>query len=97
MTLEFHDGDEMNHFFFGDDSNKEKIYESITKSISKGISNKMDIVPVWEITFNNGDDDLIIDCERKDWNENLGNALNWYIEQEEYEKCTYIKNLINKL
>ena len=98
MQLEFHDGDDMQDFFFGlDGENNALIYETIVKSIKGGIVRNKDTVQVWEIFFTNGDDDLLIDCERKDFDENLNNALNWYIEQEESEKCQEVKKLIEKL
>ena len=97
MNLEFQDSDAMQHFFFGDGKDDGLIYESIIKSIKGGIVRNKKSVQVWEIFFNDGSDDLIIDADRKDWDENLNNALNWYIEQEEFEKCQEIKTLIDKL
>jgi len=97
MILHFNHGEEMQKFFFGDTSNNVKIYDSIIKAISIGIHAKIDHVRVWEITFANGDDDMIIDCDRTEWNENLQNALNWYTENEMFEQCAIVKNLLDKL
>jgi len=97
MILNFNNGDDMHKFFFGENVDHPKIYHSITKAISVGILRKMDRVKIWEIIFENDDDDMIIDCEKKDWKENLNNALSWYTEQEMFEECAHVKRLIDKI
>jgi hypothetical protein len=97
MILHFENGDQMHNFFFGENVDHPRIYESITKAISVGILHKMNRVKVWEITFDNEDDDMIIECKREEWVENLTNALNWYTENEMYEECARVKRLIEKV
>ena len=40
---------------------------------------------------------IYITVEKKDWKESLDSALQFYIDKEEYEECSRIKNLIDKL
>jgi len=87
----------MQDFFFGDAADHSTIYESIIKAISIGMLTKKDTVKVWEIYFANEDEDLIIECEKDEWKENLNNALSWYTENEMFEECAYVKKMIDKL
>jgi len=40
---------------------------------------------------------VYITVEKPEWKQSLDSALQYYIDTEEYEKCSEIKNLINKL
>ena len=40
---------------------------------------------------------VYVTVEKKDWKESLDRALEFYIHKEEYEECSKIKNLIDKL
>ena len=97
MILHFDTGDDMRKFFFDDTSSNVKIYDSIVKAISVGMRSNMDAVKIWEIIFANDDEDMIVDCNRPEWKENLESALGWYTENEMFEKCTLVKNLLDKL
>ena len=41
--------------------------------------------------------DVIISVPKTEWKAGLENALNFYIEREEYEECSKIKKLIERL
>ena len=41
--------------------------------------------------------DIIINVSKKEWKSGLENALEYYIEGEEYEQCSKVRDLINKL
>ena len=41
--------------------------------------------------------DIYITVEKPKWKKSLDSALQYYIDIEEYEECSKIKNLIDKL
>ena len=40
---------------------------------------------------------VIISVPKSEWKGGLENAMDYYIEKEEYEECSKIKNLIKKI
>ena len=40
---------------------------------------------------------VIISVPKSEWKSGLENAINYYIEKEEYEECSKIKKLIDKI
>ena len=72
---------------------KPTVMKSLVLNIAEGIEDKLEIVNIAEIKNH----DLIISVPKTEWKSGLENAMNYYIEREEYEECTKIKNLIEKL
>ena len=93
LRLRLKDADAFEEFFFGTNMNKGLIYSNIYASIQKGIFNKQELVQFAQITFESGDE-VILDCHKDDFVENLSNCLNYYIEEEDYERCAQIQKLI---
>ena len=56
------------------------------------ISDK-DKIRICEIKNSN----VYVTVEKRDWKASLDSALQFYINKEEYEKCSKIKDLIDKL
>jgi len=67
--------------------------KSLVLNIAKGIKDKSESVNVAEIKNH----DIIISVPKTEWKGGLENAMNYYIEREEYEECSKIKKLIKRL
>ena len=74
-------------------SKKRQVYKSLIQNISEGIEFNLDSVNIAEIKNH----DVIISVPKTEWKSGLEKALNFYIEREEYEECSKIKKLIEKL
>tara|TARA_R110000787_G_scaffold262264_1_gene367627 strand:+ start:321 stop:593 length:273 start_codon:yes stop_codon:yes gene_type:complete len=67
--------------------------KSIVINIAEGIEGNLESVNVAEIKNQN----VIISVPKSQWKGGLENAMEYYIKTEEYEECSKIKKLINKL
>ena len=74
-------------------SKKPLMVKSLVVNIAEGIRNNLESVNIAEIKHH----DVIINVPKTEWKSGLENAINYYIEREEYEECSKIKKLINKL
>ena len=74
-------------------SKKRQVYKSLVQSISEGVEFKLESVNVAEIK----NYDVIINVSKDEWKSGLEKALEYYIEGEEYEQCSKVRDLINKL
>ena len=72
---------------------KPTMMKSLVLNISGGIENNLESVNIAEIKNH----DLIISVSRSEWKGGLEKAMEYYIEKEEYEECSKIKNLIERL
>ena len=72
---------------------KKQIYSSLVEEVSEAIKEDKNKVRICEIKNSN----TYVTVERKDWKSSLDSALEYYIGTEEYEECSKIKNLIDKL
>ena len=69
------------------------VMKSLVLNIASGIEDNLESVNVAEIKNH----DVIISVPKSEWKGGLKNAMSYYIEKEEYEECSKIKNLIEKL
>ena len=67
--------------------------KSLVLNIADGIKDNLEIVNIAEIKNH----DVIISVPKTEWKGGLENAMDYYIEREEYEICSRIKKLIKKL
>ena len=67
--------------------------KSLVTNIADGIKDDLESVNVAEIKNH----DVIISVPKSEWKGGLENAMDYYIEKEEYEECSKIKNLIERL
>ena len=72
---------------------KPTMMKSLVLNIADGIKDKSESVNIAEIK----NYDLIISVPKTEWKAGLQNAMDYYIEKEEYEECSKIKNLIEKI
>ena len=74
-------------------SKKPQVYKSLVEGVSEAIEENRTKVKVCEIQYQN----VYVTVEKEDWKTSLDRALEFYINKEEYEECSKIKNLIDKL
>ena len=74
-------------------SKKRQVYKSLVQSIAEGVEQDLESVNVAEIKNHN----VIISVPKDEWKVGLENAMNYYIKTEEYEECSKIKKLIEKI
>ena len=74
-------------------SKKPQVYKSLVEGVSEAIKNNSNKVRICEVKNSN----IYITVEKKDWKESLDSALQFYVNREEYEECSKIKELIDKL
>ena len=72
---------------------KPTMMRSLVSNIAEGIEDKLESVNIAEIKNH----DVIISVPKTEWKAGLKNAMDYYIEREEYEECSKIKKLINRL
>ena len=69
------------------------VMKSLVVNIADGINEDLESVNVAEIKNQN----VIISVPKSEWKGGLETAMEYYIKTEEYEECTEIKNLIERL
>ena len=67
--------------------------KSLVSNIADGINDDLESVNVAEIK----NYDVIVSVPKTQWKPGLENAMDYYIEREEYEECSKIKKLIKRL
>ena len=72
---------------------KPLMMKTLVSKIANGIDENLESVNVAEIK----NTDIILSVPKTEWKGGLENAMNYYIEKEEYEECSKIKNLIEKI
>ena len=74
-------------------SKKTIVMKSLVENITVGVDLNLESVNIAEIKNH----DVIISVPKEEWRGGLENAMNYYIEREEYEECSKIKKLIERL
>ena len=72
---------------------KPTMMKSLVTNIADGIEDDLESVNIAEIK----NYDVIISVPKTEWKSGLEKAMDYYIEREEYEECSKIKKIINKL
>ena len=72
---------------------KPTMMKSLVLNIAEGIEDNLESVNIAEIKNH----DIILSVSKDEWKPGLEKAMEYYIEKEEYEECSKIKNLIKKL
>ena len=72
---------------------KPLMMKTLVTKIANGIEDNLESVNIAEIKHT----DIILSISKDEWKGGLENAMNYYIEKEEYEECSKIKKLIKKL
>ena len=74
-------------------SKKRVVYKSLVESIKEGVEYNLESVNIAEIKYH----DIMINVPKTEWKAGLKKAMDYYIKKEEYEECSKIKKLINRL
>ena len=72
---------------------KEVIIEETVLAIKEGIKKNKKSTPIFEIAGS----DYYVELEKSNWKPSLENALEYYLEKEDYNKCIECRDLINQL
>ena len=72
---------------------KRVVYKSLVESITTGVDLDLESVNIAEIKNH----DIMISVPKAEWKPGLENAMDYYIKREEYEECSKIKELIERL
>ena len=72
---------------------KPTMMRSLVSNIAEGIEDNLESVNIAEIKHH----DIIINVSKSEWKGGLKKAMEYYIEKEEYEECSKIKTIINRL
>ena len=72
---------------------KRQVYKSLVEGVSEAIKTNKKEIKLCEVKNSN----LYITVEKPKWKKSLDSALQFYINKEEYEECSKIKDLIDKL
>ena len=72
---------------------KPTMMKSLVINIADGIEDNLESVNIAEIK----NQDIIISVPKTEWKAGLEQAMEYYIEKEEYEECSKIKKIIKKL
>ena len=74
-------------------SKKHQVYKRLIEGVSEAIKTNKKEIKLCEVKNSN----LYITVEKPKWKKSLDSALQYYVDKEEYEQCSKIKNLIDKL
>ena len=74
-------------------SKKHQVYKSLIEGVSDAIKTDKEEIKLCEVKNSN----TYITVEKPEWKKSLDSALQYYIDMEEYEQCSKIQKLINKL
>ena len=82
-------------FEFNEELNTKKpqVYKSLIDGVTEAIKTNKEEIKLCEVKNTN----IYITVEKPEWKESLDSALQYYVNKEEYEKCSKIKDLIDKL
>jgi len=72
---------------------KRQVYRSLIEGIDEAIKTKKSEINLCEVRYT----DTYLTVHKNSWSGSLANAMDFYIENEQYEVCNKIKLLINKL
>lgn len=72
---------------------REIVIEETIVAIKEGINKKKKSISLFEIA----DSDYYIELEKDKWKLSLENAIDYYVEKEDYNKCIECRDLISKL
>jgi hypothetical protein len=96
LEIKLKNDTEIEDYFFGDDSNKGVIYDSLYQCIERGILNNLDDVIFCNISFDDGESmDMV--CSKGDYSKNLDNVLDWYEKTDQYERCIHLQTLKKRI
>ena len=80
-------------FSHDEELNSKKVYKSLIEGVTEAIKTDGKQIKLCEVKNSN----QFITVEKQNWKSSLDSALQFYINAEEYEQCSKIQKLIDKL
>lgn len=77
--------------------NTPELAEEIFGAIKRGIKNNNKLVTVCKIKLEDEEEIIKLQSSKEDWKTALNGCLKNFIKTEDYEKCSEIKQMIEKL
>ena len=72
---------------------KTQVYISLVEGITEAFETNSDELKLCELKYSN----TYLTVHKDAWSGSLAKAMDFYIEREEYEECSKIKNLLKQL
>ena len=72
---------------------KPQVYKSLVEGITEAFETNSSEIKLGEVKYAN----TYLTVHKDNWSGSLAKAMDFYIEKEEYEQCSKIKKLIDKL
>ena len=72
---------------------KRQVYTSLVEGITEAFETNSNEIKLCEVKYAN----TYLTVHKDNWSGSLAKAMDFYIENEQYEVCSKIKKLINKL
>ena len=72
---------------------KPKVYQSLIEGISEAVEINSNEVKLCELKYAN----TYLTVHKNDWSGSLAKAMDFYIEREQYEMCSLIKELTDRI
>ena len=72
---------------------KPQVYKSLVEGIAEAIEEEKDEIKLCEVKYAN----TYLTVHRDSWSGSLAKAMDFYIDNEQYEVCALIKELTNKV
>ena len=72
---------------------KPLMMRTLVTNIAEGVKDNLESVNVAEIKHTG----IILNVPKSEWKPGLEKAIEYYVEKEEYEQCSKIRDLIEKL
>ena len=70
-----------------------QVYKSLVEGITEAFETNSDEIKLCEVKYAN----TYLTVHKDNWSGSLAKTMDFYIENEQYEVCSKIKKLINKL
>ena len=72
---------------------KRQVYNSLVEGVTEAFETNSNEIKLCEVKYAN----TYLTVHKDNWSSSLAKAMDFYIENEQYEVCSKIKKLINKL
>jgi hypothetical protein len=79
------------------EGNVDIIHRRTVEMIDIGYNSGMDVVTLFEIESPHDDKERFLNLHWDRWVENLNNALEYFEEIEDYEMCSYAKDVLDRV
>jgi protein-arginine kinase activator protein McsA len=79
------------------DAEKAWMYNRIVEAITESFKSGKNIANILEAKIENTMSLITVNSDMNEWVESLNLAMEWYVSEENYEKCVEIRDLIKSI